>query len=58
MDKKYIVKRTVCIEVDLPFKNGMLQLQEHCMYVCMYILKKLSHSQSIYNTYTLLVYTV
>ena len=27
--KKYIVKRTVCIEVDLPFKNGMLQLQEH-----------------------------
>ena len=29
MDKKYIVKRTVCIEVDLPFKNGMLQLQEH-----------------------------
>ena len=29
MDKKYIVKKTVCIEVDLPFKNGMLQLQEH-----------------------------
>ena len=27
MDEKYIVKRTICIEVDLPFKNGMLQLQ-------------------------------
>ena len=24
---KNIVKRTICIEVDLPFKNGMLQLQ-------------------------------
>ena len=27
MDKKYIVKRTICTEVELPFKNGMLQLQ-------------------------------
>ena len=33
MDKKYIVKRTVCIEVDLAFKNGMLQLQEHSLSV-------------------------
>ena len=33
MDKKYIVKRTVSIEVDLPFKNGMLQLQEHSLSV-------------------------